>query len=109
MSPADIAAAQLSAGLALRLAELGLIPPDPAIYGVPAPEPVAPVDEARKDGVSAVAGGGIEEAGPRARTKPPPSTAPLTSTAAPPEHASRWPDAAALPVVLPGRRAVTQA
>jgi hypothetical protein len=31
MSPADIAAAELRAGLSRRLAELGLIPPDPAI------------------------------------------------------------------------------
>jgi hypothetical protein len=31
MTPADIAAAQLRAGLSRRLAELGLVPPDPAV------------------------------------------------------------------------------
>jgi hypothetical protein len=45
MTPADIAAAELRAGLSRRLAELGLIPPDPAIYRVSAlpvpPEPAA--------------------------------------------------------------------
>jgi hypothetical protein len=42
MSPADIAAAELRAGLSRRLAELGLIPPDPAIYRVSAlPRPPA--------------------------------------------------------------------
>ena len=40
MSPADIAAAELRAGLSRRLAELGLVPPDPAIHrasALPAP------------------------------------------------------------------------
>jgi hypothetical protein len=45
MTPADIAAAELRAGLSRRLAELGLIPPDPAIYRVSAlpvpPKPAA--------------------------------------------------------------------
>jgi len=31
MTPADIAAAELRAGLARRLSELGLVPPDPAV------------------------------------------------------------------------------
>jgi hypothetical protein len=51
MSPADIAAAELRAGLSRRLAELGLVPPDPAIYRVsalPAPPAAAPEDETRK-------------------------------------------------------------
>jgi hypothetical protein len=51
MSPADIAAAELRAGLSRRLAELGLVPPDPAIYRVsslPAPQVVLSADEARK-------------------------------------------------------------
>jgi hypothetical protein len=51
MSPADIAAAELRAGLARRLAELGLVPPDPAIYRVsalPAPPPTPVADETRK-------------------------------------------------------------
>ncbi len=50
MTPADIAAAELRAGLSRRLAELGLVPPDPAIYRVsalPAP-PAVPADEPRK-------------------------------------------------------------
>jgi hypothetical protein len=51
VSPADIAAtAEFRAGLYRRLAELGLVPPDPAIYRVsalPAP-PAVPVGEARK-------------------------------------------------------------
>jgi hypothetical protein len=43
MSPADIAAAELRAGLSRRLAELGLVPPDPAIFRVSAlPQPPAP-------------------------------------------------------------------
>jgi hypothetical protein len=43
MSPADIAAAELRAGLSRRLAELGLIPPDPAIFRVAElPVPLAP-------------------------------------------------------------------
>jgi hypothetical protein len=42
MTPADIAAsAELRAGLARRLAELGLIPPDPTVFRVTA-LPVAP-------------------------------------------------------------------
>jgi hypothetical protein len=42
MSPADIASAELRAGLSRRLAELGLIPPDPAIFRVSAlPAPPA--------------------------------------------------------------------
>ena len=53
MSPADIAAAELRAGLSRRLAELGLVPPDPAIYRVSAlpasPPPVpAGVDKTRR-------------------------------------------------------------
>ena len=47
MSPADIAAAELRAGLARRLAELGLIPPDPAVYHLPQPQPATPADEDR--------------------------------------------------------------
>ena len=40
MSPADIAAAELRAGLSRRLAELGLVPPDPAVFLVPSrPQP----------------------------------------------------------------------
>jgi hypothetical protein len=42
MSPADIAAAELRAGLARRLSELGLIPPDPSVYrlsALPTPPP----------------------------------------------------------------------
>jgi hypothetical protein len=43
MSPADIAAAELRAGLSRRLAELGLVPPDPAIFRLTAlPAPPAP-------------------------------------------------------------------
>jgi len=45
MSPADIPGAQFRTGLSRRLAELGLVPPDPAIYratALPAP-PVPPV------------------------------------------------------------------
>jgi hypothetical protein len=48
MSPADIAAAELRAGLSRRLAELGLIPPDPAIYRVSA-LPVPPARAADED------------------------------------------------------------
>jgi hypothetical protein len=51
MSPADIAAAHLRAGLSRRLTELGLVPPDPAIYRVsalPAPPAPMPADEAPK-------------------------------------------------------------
>ena len=36
MSPADIAAAELRAGFARRLTELGLLPPDPAVFRLPA-------------------------------------------------------------------------
>ena len=45
MTPADIAAAELRAGFSRRLAELGLVPPDPAIYAVVSPLPRAPEDE----------------------------------------------------------------
>jgi hypothetical protein len=52
MTPADIAAAELRAGLSRRLAELGLIPPDPAIFRVSElpvpPAPAAAVDDTRK-------------------------------------------------------------
>ena len=52
MTPEDIAAAELRAGLSRRLAELGLIPPDPAIFRVSElPVPPAPpvgVEDARK-------------------------------------------------------------
>ena len=51
MSPADIAAAELRAGLSRRLAALGLVPPGPAIYRVsalPAPPAAPAADEARK-------------------------------------------------------------
>ena len=52
MSPADIAAAELRAGLSRRLAELGLVPPDPAIYRVSAlpagPPPTSATDETRR-------------------------------------------------------------
>ena len=52
MTPADVAAAELRAGLSRRLAELGLIPPDPAIYRVSElpvpPAPAAAVDDTRK-------------------------------------------------------------
>jgi hypothetical protein len=44
MSPADIPDAQFRAGLSRRLAELGLVPPDPAVFraaALPAP-PVPP-------------------------------------------------------------------
>jgi hypothetical protein len=48
MSPADIAAAELRAGLSRRLAELGLVPPDPAIFRPSAiPVPPAPPVAAR--------------------------------------------------------------
>lgn len=46
MSPADIAAAELRAGLSHRLAELGLVPPDPAVIRLVAPP--APVPGERK-------------------------------------------------------------
>ena len=48
MSPADIAAAELRAGLSRRLAELGLVPPDPAIFRATA-LPVPPVPPAPRD------------------------------------------------------------
>jgi hypothetical protein len=51
MTPADIAAAELRAGLSRRLAELGLVPPDPAIFRVselPVPAAAAAVDDTRK-------------------------------------------------------------
>jgi hypothetical protein len=50
MSPADIAAAELRTGLARRLAELGLVPPEPAAARVATlPDaPAKPADEARK-------------------------------------------------------------
>jgi len=47
MSPADIAAAELRAGLSRRLAELGLVPPDPAVIRLAAVAP-APVVVERK-------------------------------------------------------------
>jgi hypothetical protein len=52
MSPADVANAELRSGLSRRLAELGLVPPDPAIFRVselPVPSaPAAAVDDTRK-------------------------------------------------------------
>ena len=53
MTPADIAAAELRAGLSRRLAELGLVPPDPAIYRVSAlpagpPPPPGVTEETRR-------------------------------------------------------------
>ena len=51
MSPADIAAtAEFRAGLYRRLAEVGLVPPEPAAARVATlPDgPVEPADEARK-------------------------------------------------------------
>jgi len=51
MSPADIAAAELRTGLARRLAELGLVPPDPAIFRVtalPVPPTLAAGEAERK-------------------------------------------------------------
>lgn len=51
MSPADIAAtAEFRAGLYQRLAEVGLVPPEPAAVRVATlPDaPVKPADEARK-------------------------------------------------------------
>jgi hypothetical protein len=51
MSPADIAAAELRAGLSRRLAELGLIPPDPAIFRVsalPVPPTAVAAESERK-------------------------------------------------------------
>jgi hypothetical protein len=51
MTPADIASAELGAGLSRRLAELGLVPPDPAIFrpsSLPVPPAPAAVEEERK-------------------------------------------------------------
>jgi len=42
MSPADIPDAQFRSGLSRRLAELGLVPPDPAIYRAALPAPPVP-------------------------------------------------------------------
>jgi hypothetical protein len=47
MSPADIASAEFRAGLARRLVELGLVPPDAAVYQLPQPQPAPPADEGR--------------------------------------------------------------
>jgi len=47
MTPADIAAAELRAGLSRRLAELGLVPPDPAVIRLAVP-PAAPAEGERK-------------------------------------------------------------
>ncbi len=48
MTPADIARAELRAGLARRLAELGLVPPDPAVIRLAPVAPAAPTDSERK-------------------------------------------------------------
>ena len=49
MTPADIAAAELRAGLSRRLAELGLVPPDPAVIRLAAATaPAAPAGGERK-------------------------------------------------------------
>jgi hypothetical protein len=48
MSPADIPGAAFREGLSRRLAELGLVPPDPAIYRATA-LPVPPVPSAARD------------------------------------------------------------
>ena len=49
MTPADIAAAELRAGLSRRLAELGLVPPDPAALRLTAvPAASAPAESERK-------------------------------------------------------------
>ena len=48
MTPADIAAAQLRAGLSRRLAELGLVPPDPAVIRLAVTAPAAPAETERK-------------------------------------------------------------
>ena len=45
MTPADIASAELRAGLARRLAELGLVPPDPAVIRLAPPETQAPSED----------------------------------------------------------------
>jgi hypothetical protein len=48
MTPADIARAELRAGLSRRLAELGLVPPDPAVIRLAAAVPAAPAADDRK-------------------------------------------------------------
>jgi hypothetical protein len=49
MSPADIAAAELRAGLSRRLAELGLVPPDPTVIRLHGSAvPAAPAEDQRK-------------------------------------------------------------
>ena len=49
MTPADIAAAELRAGLSRRLAELGLEAPDPAVIRLAAASsPAAPGEDDRK-------------------------------------------------------------
>jgi len=48
MTPADIARAELRAGLARRLAELGLVPPDPAAIRLAPAAPAAPAADERK-------------------------------------------------------------
>ena len=48
MTPADIARAELRAGLARRLAELGLVPPDPAVIHLAPVTPAAPAESERK-------------------------------------------------------------
>ena len=48
MTPADIARAELRAGLARRLAELGLVPPDPAVIRLAPAAPAAPAAGERK-------------------------------------------------------------
>ena len=48
MTPADIARAELRAGLARRLAELGLVPPDPAVVRLAPAAPTAPAEDERK-------------------------------------------------------------
>ena len=48
MTPADIARAELRAGLARRLAELGLVPPDPAVIRLAPIVPPAPAENGRK-------------------------------------------------------------
>ena len=48
MTPADIARAELRAGLARRLAELGLVPPDPGDVRLAPVAPAAPAPDERK-------------------------------------------------------------
>ena len=45
MTPADIAAAEFRAGLARRLSELGLVPPDPAVIRLVSPVTQAPSED----------------------------------------------------------------